>query len=110
MSKQKLKDASPTTGIDEVLAYLKSNPNTVAQHPQILEYIQLSDEQDPGVASLIEKQAAVLREKVAKMHRQTDDLIVSARENESIHDRVFDLAIEVMRETSIDNLLSNLYN
>ena len=110
MSKQKLKGASPTTGIDEVLAYLKSNPNTVAQHPQILEYIQLSDEQDPGVASLIEKQAAVLREKVAKMHRQTDDLIVSARENESIHDRVFDLAIEVMRETSIDNLLSNLYN
>jgi uncharacterized protein len=110
MSKQKLKDTSPTTDIDEVLAYLKSNPNTVSQHPQILEYIQLSDNQDPGIASLIEKQAAVLREKLAKMYRQADDLIVSARENESIHDRVFDLAIEVMRETSLDNLLSNLYN
>jgi uncharacterized protein YigA (DUF484 family) len=110
MSKQKLKDTSPTINIDDVLAYLKSNPDTASQHPQLLEYIQLTDDQNPGVASLIEKQATVLREKVARMHRQTDDLIASARENESIQGRVFDLAIEVMRETSLDNLLSNLYS
>ena len=110
MSKQKLKETSPSINIEDVLAYLKSNPDAVSQYPQLLEHIQLSDKQNPGVASLIEKQAAVLREKLAKIHRQMDGLITSARENESIQGRVFDLAIEVMSETSLDNLLSNLYN
>lgn len=110
MSKQNLKETSPTIDIEDVLAYLKNNPDSAIRYPQLLEYLQLSDNQNPGVISLIERQAAILREKLDRMRVQIDELIASARENESIQERVFNLALEVMRETSIDNLLSTLYS
>ena len=110
MSKQNLKETPPTIVIEDVLTYLKSNPDSAAQYPQLLEHLQLSDNQNPGVTSLIERQTVMLREKLDRMRVQTDELIASARENESIQDRVFNLALEVMRETSMDNLLSTLYS
>ncbi|MBT5031402.1 MAG: DUF484 family protein [Proteobacteria bacterium] len=110
MSKQNLKETSPSIDIEDVLAYLKSNPDSAVQYPHLLEHLQLSDNQNPGVTSLIERQIVMLREKLDRMRVQTDELIASARENESIQDRVFNLALEVMSETSMDDLLSTLYS
>ena len=108
MANQTLKEEAQDINIEDVLDYLKANPDAAHKHPDLLEHLLLSDDRNPGIASLIEKQATVLRDKLHQTHAQTNELIASARENEFIQERVFDLALEVLSEPSLDAMVSTL--
>ena len=77
-------ESSTELSIEQISDYLKQNPDVFKQHPELLELINLSDTRD--VASLLERQIAVLRERLEQSKEQTSKLINNVRNNEIIAD------------------------
>lgn len=68
----------------DLVDYLKANPNVFQQHPELLELVTLSDSR--GTASLLERQVAMLKERLRTFQSEKSALIEVARENEQISD------------------------
>lgn len=69
---------------DSLIEYLKENPNIFQQQPELLELVSLSDNR--GTASLLERQVAMLKERLKSFQSEKSELIQVARENEQISD------------------------
>lgn len=70
--------------VDELAQYLGSNPNIFQQHPELLELVTLSDSR--GTASLLERQVAMLTERLRQQQSRQSEFFEVARENEQISD------------------------
>ncbi len=68
----------------ELAEYLKDNPNIFQQYPEFLELVTLTDSR--GTASLLERQVAMLKERLGEHKNQQSQFMQVARENEQISD------------------------
>ncbi|HET7687835.1 MAG TPA: DUF484 family protein [Candidatus Macondimonas sp.] len=84
---------------DRVLAYLRSHPDLLDRHPELL--ADLIIPHGAGSASLIERQVQVLRERNLRLEGTLDELLRHARQNEALLDKVHELALALLRSTDL---------
>lgn len=103
-------EAKAELSIEQIADYFKQHPDLFKQHPELLELINLKD--DRGATSLLERQVAVLRERVEQSKEQTSKLINNVRNNEIIADNLYDFTCQLLSfnkiETAITALQKNL--
>ncbi len=64
--------------------YLKQHPDFFSQHPNLLSVLKIPHPQAGGAVSLVERQAAVLRERIRSMEMKLAELIRHGQENDAI--------------------------
>lgn len=92
--------------IEQIADYLKQHPDVFKQHPELLELINLSDNRD--VSSLLERQIAVLRERLEQSKQQTSNLISNVRNNEIIADNLYEVTCQLLSFDNIDSAITEL--
>jgi len=79
--------------------YLSQHPNIFQQHPELLELVTLSDNR--GAVSLLERQVAVLKERLGEHKHQQSEFIEVARENEQISDSFSHVICQLIAFTNL---------
>ncbi len=72
----------PNIGAQELTNYLRDNPSIFQQHPELLEFVSLSDNR--STSSLLERQIGVLKERLLAQKMQHAELFKNAIDNEEI--------------------------
>lgn len=85
---------------ERVAAFLKSNPDFLARHPELLDVLELRHASG-GAVSLIERQVEILRGKAARLEDRLKTLLEAARENESRAANVHRLARSLIRAPTL---------
>ncbi|MDB5969262.1 MAG: hypothetical protein JWQ90_1712 [Hydrocarboniphaga sp.] len=85
---------------DQVLAYLKSHPDFLATHPELLETMELQHATGSAV-SLIERQVEVLRGRSQRLEDRMTKLLENARDNERRASNVHRLARTLIRAPTL---------
>jgi hypothetical protein len=86
-------------GEDAVAEYLAEHPDFFVGHEALLLRMRLPHTA-PGTVSLIERQAALLRERVGTLERTLRDLHTQAHANERLAARMHQLALALIAATS----------
>lgn len=106
MTKEKSKDPTVTLPEDEVVKFLKANPDFLAKHPDILEFL-LPPRQEEGANVLDFQQYAIkhLQEKVQNVKENFDQVITISRSNISTQYQVNQAVIGLVRANTLEKLL-----
>jgi len=84
---------------EELVHFLKENPNIFQQHPELLELVTLSDSR--GTASLLERQVSMLNERLREHKSQQSQFMQVARENEQISDNFTHVICQMIGFTNL---------
>ena len=83
----------------QVLDYLRTNPDFFQQHATAIAELSLSHESGKAV-SLIEHQVAILRERNMTMRRRMNELLQAARSNDEIFAKTRSLNLALLEVNS----------
>ena len=109
MSNEKRRVTTSVPGEEEAIAaYLGENPDFFDRHPKLLESLVVPHSCG-GAVSLVEYQVSVLRDQVHEMRRRMQTLANNARDNEALSQRLHQLTLSLVECTSLDEVLTNLY-
>ena len=100
----------PEASLEQLSEILRENPGAFKDHPELLEFIDIPDRQEEGVASLFEKQAQVLRDKISRLSLSVNDMVEAARENELTSDRLFQVTCDLLATDDLESVLDSLYS
>ena len=84
---------------DEVISYLRLDPDFFQRHAHLLSELNLPHESGSAV-SLIERQVAILRERNMNMRRRMNELMEAAKENEVLFEKIRTLTLELLHVDS----------
>lgn len=90
--------------VDDVIAYLKANPEFFLHHPDAIEGLVLSSA-PAGTISLAQRQNARLQAKISQLQEQLHTLIDNARQNTELQARVHDLCLKLIDSPNLAALL-----
>ncbi|HMM46159.1 MAG TPA: DUF484 family protein [Candidatus Macondimonas sp.] len=93
---------------ERVLAYLRSHPDLLDQHPEILADLAIPHGTGLGAASLIERQVQILRDRNLRLEGTLDELLRHARQNEALLDKTHELALTLLRATEVGTRVRGL--
>lgn len=96
-----------TVSEESVLAYLRTRPELLLRHPELLEHLEVKHSTGSAV-SLIERQVEVLRGKNSKLEDQLAQLLHNATENERRANSVHKLARTLIRAPSLAACIAGL--
>lgn len=100
-------DDKQSLSVDEVVQYLRQNPDFFIQQPDVLDSLELS--QSPqGTISLSQRQLQRLQEKNRHLQEQLHALIDNAHSNSELQQRVHQLSLKLMDTSDFDELLTIL--
>jgi len=90
------------TALDEqqVVAFLKANPDFLARYPELLDRLELRHASGAAV-SLIERQVEILRGKSTRLEDRLKGLLDAARDNETRASNVHKLARSLIRAPTL---------
>jgi len=89
-----------------VADYLQRHPDFLSRHPDVLTAQQVPHRPGRGVASLIERQVRLLRERNEHLEGRLAELLRAARENERVGARLVELACSLLEADSLDAVLA----
>lgn len=89
---------------DQVSAYLRDNPEFFEHHRDLLTDIKLPHPQGQGVISLVERQQLQLRDRVRVLESQLSGLVINAKDNNNINDRIHLLTLCLLATQRFDVL------
>ncbi len=92
---------------DQVAAYLRDNPDFFQHRPELLELLRLPDPKGEAV-SLLERQAAILRERNTELRDRLNGLLDVARENDHLFDKTRRLTLALLEARGPEKLFRNL--
>jgi len=93
---------------EDVVRFLRSDPDFFERNPALLLGLQLPHESGQGAVSLVERQLAVLRDKNRKLEGRLKELIEVARSNHELSDRVHRLALRLIRADDLAAVIDAL--
>lgn len=93
-------DPNAALGEEQVVAYLRSNPNFLARHPELLETLELQHSSGSAV-SLIERQVEMLRSRSQRLEDRLSQLLDNARDNEARATKIHRLARTLIRAPTL---------
>ncbi len=88
--------ASDGISAEAVAYYLQQHPDFFELNPRLLANLSLPHTAGSTTVSLIERQVAVLRDGNAKLERNLNDLIETARRNDRLSNGVHQLALRLL--------------
>jgi len=92
----KLQRPEQTDRIEWVVAdYLKENPDFLLRHPDLFAQIELAHGMH-GASSLLERQVRTLRDQVEQYRRRLEDLLLVARDNDTLNRRLHEVILGVI--------------
>ena len=106
-SKKSEKVEMPALDESQIAAYLKTHPDYLSRHPELLEDIELKHAAGSAV-SLIERQVDILRAKNQRLEDRLARLLDAARDNEKRSDNVHRLARTLIRAPSLAGVVAGL--
>ena len=89
----------------ELISLLRENPDILQRHSELLSVLEVPH-QSGGAASLIEKQVAVLREKIQTQDNRLRELMDVARDNERLANCRHNLALSLFAARDRDEVVS----
>lgn len=101
--------AVPELDEEQVTAFLKANPDFLARHPELFEFLELRHASGAAV-SLIERQVEILRGKSSMLEDRLKALLDAARDNESRAANVHRLARSLIRAPTLAATVTALRN
>ena len=88
-----------------VIDFLQKHPETLMSYPDIFTGLSIPH-QTRGVTSLVERQLKMLRDENQTLKQNMDELVNIARENEDLNQRFHRLALELMSNDQLHDVLS----
>ena len=85
--------------------FLEDNPDFFERHGALLTSLRLPHVAG-GTVSLVERQVSVLRQKDLKLERKLKDLIDVARANDTLAEKIHQLALQLLAATSLIETLN----
>ncbi|WOA31044.1 DUF484 family protein [Alloalcanivorax xenomutans] len=95
------------TSADQVAAFLRQHPDYFQQRPELLELLRLPDARGQAV-SLLERQAAILRERNQELRERLNGLLDVARENDRLFELTRSLTLALLEARTPDKLFRGL--
>ena len=92
---------------EQVIAFLRENPNFFKTHPQLIADMNFTHETD-GAVSLIQRQVELLREHQNTTRKRLAELTGFARTNEALLDRILALSVSMAGASTPKAILKNL--
>ena len=109
MSNQPIREiASTIPSEDEIAKYLTSHPDFFERHEAVLARLNIPHERGGATVSLVERQVVVLRERIRKLEQRLNELVVVARANDVLVQKIHRLARRLVRAGSGAALLDSL--
>lgn len=93
---------------ERVARFLRANPDFFVHRADLLSALNIPHPRGEGIASLIERQVHVLREKHRREREQLQSLVETARENERVANRLHEVAMELMIATDADTVFVSI--
>lgn len=90
--------------IADLMAFLQANPNIFQQHPELLEWVSLTDSR--GTASLMERQMGMLKERLRQQQSKQSEFFEVARENEQISDAFSNIICQLIGFSNLSEFAS----
>lgn len=87
--------------------FLRHNPGFFQDHLDLLEILEVPHPSGPAV-SLVARQIDLLREKNGRLQLQLDELLLIARENDTLYHRLHQLTLTLLDATGIEDALAGL--
>ncbi len=105
-----MKQSSEELSWEEGVArYLRDHPDYFERHEDLLEVLRVPHAGRGAAVSLLERQAAVLRERLVAKDRERRDFLAAARENEALGERLHRLAVALIDAASLDDVFGSVY-
>lgn len=96
-----------TVDEQQILDYLRDNPEFFHQHTELLSELRLSHSSGTAV-SLIEHQVTVLRDKNRELKNKLLNLVQVARDNDRLNERIHRMVLDMLKASSLTALLDTL--
>jgi uncharacterized protein len=93
---------------EQVVAYLRDNPDFFDQQADLLAEIRLPHDSG-GVVSLVERQVSVLRERNMDMRHRLSKLLDNARDNDKLFDKTKRLVLSLLEGQDMGDIIDALY-
>ena len=87
---------------DDVKDYLKNNPQFFEENAALLAEIHLPSPHGNGTISLAERQQLAQRDKISALEETFVELVINAKENDAIANKIHVLDIKLHQATSFD--------
>lgn len=81
--------------------YLRENPSFFTKHPHLLNYMEISQQQE-GTVSLVQRQQRMMREKIVALEDEITSLMAIAAENQALYKKFAALFFDLL---NCDDLL-----
>ena len=88
---------------EQVTAWLRHHPDFFQTRPDLLELMRLPDARGEAV-SLLERQAAILRERNTELRERLNALLDIARENDSLFEKTRQLTLKLIEARGLEAL------
>ena len=90
---------------EEVINFLKENPDFFIDHPEAIEHLEIKHESGEAV-SFIEKQVEFIKSKNLATSTQLKEFILNAKANELLFTKVKNLISIILNTEDLENLLT----
>lgn len=92
-----------------VREFLRDNPGFLDKNPDILECLTLPHDSG-GAVSLVERQVSVLRDRNEEMRGRLENLLQTARDNDSLFEKTKRLVLSLLEAEDLSELVEALYD
>ena len=89
----------------QLISLLRENPDILERHPELVAVLEVAH-QSGGAVSLIERQVAVLRQKIQTQENRLRELMDVARDNERLAETSHRLAVDLLATHDVDDVVS----
>ncbi len=92
---------------NDIINFLRQNKDFFTRHPEQLEVLEVSN-RNGKVASLVNHQVNVLKDRNNQLKNKLSQLINNAQENEKIMSQVFNLSLQLCQISHVANVTKHL--
>jgi hypothetical protein len=100
-------DEDPAISADDVIDYLKQNPDFFVGRDALLSELSIPHKSG-SATSLVERQVAVLRERNMDMRQRLHKFVEIARENDKLFEKMRGLTLHLLTEASLNGILNTV--
>lgn len=95
---------------EAVARYLRENPDYFQRHEDLLEILQIPHVGRGAASSLLEKQLALLRARIAAKDQERQGFLGVARDNDALAEKLHRLAVALIDAASLDDVFGCVYD
>jgi len=92
----KISELSAEDHLKTVTALLKSKPDILEKHPELLTHLEFSDPKEGNITSLASRQSSLLKTQIAEMREKTLQLVKNAQHYDTLTNNIYSIINELV--------------